>query len=152
MKKQSFLIKWIFCLGIIVVLAGVVFALIVPRYFTGLQGLFYRVFNPDQSISSLPAKDLSHINWIYGVLGAVMIGWGMMIVLFSWRLFAENAAWIWNTIMISITIWYLVDTGISLYYKVILNVIINSIIFMLALIPYALRKMSNKLKLGKISR
>ena len=131
---------WIFILGISVIFTGIILALIIPYFLPNLQDIFYHSFNPTDTLKSLPNVDVNHINWIYGVLGAVMIGWGLVIAMLGYRLIKEDLNWVWNIIIASVTIWFIIDTGISIHYCVLENAILNTVVLVLTAIPVWLHK------------
>ena len=69
--------------------------------------------------------DRNHINWIYGVLGGTLAGWGMMILFMSINLLKDNNKVIWNTILFSVITWFVIDTIITIKYLVIPNLVLN---------------------------
>ena len=126
---------WILLVSIMVIIAGIVFAIIAPYFNITLQDIFYHSFN-EQTIQQLSSIDKNHINWIYGVLGGTLAGWGIMILFLSINLLKNNQKDIWNIILYSVITWFLIDTTITLKYAVIPNLIINITILLLVLIPY----------------
>jgi uncharacterized membrane protein len=72
---------------------------------------------------------------VYGVLGSVTIGWGILLLLTIHYPFREGEGWAWTSIVISLTIWYFADTGVSLYHGVFLNAVSNTFFLMLFGIP-----------------
>jgi hypothetical protein len=128
-------IYWLITVSVIVILAGIVFALIAPYFIQDIQDIFYHSFS-DQSIQSINTIDKNHINWIYGVLGGSLAGWGVIILFLSINLLKDNNKVIWNTILFSVITWFLIDTIITLKYTVVPNLILNIAILLSVLIPY----------------
>ena len=128
-------IYWLIAVSIAVIIAGIVFALIAPYYIQTIQDIFYHSFS-GKSIQNITLNDKNHINWIYGVLGGTLAGWGMMILFLSVNLLKENNKIIWNTILFSISTWFVIDTVITIKYLVIPNLLLNFIILLAVLIPY----------------
>ena len=133
MKKVF--IYWLIAVSITVIVAGLVFALIAPYYILSIQDVFYHSFN-NQSITNINTIDKNHINWIYGVLGGTLAGWGMMILFLSVNLLKENNKTIWNTILLSVITWFVIDTIITIKYAVIPNLILNITILVAVIIPF----------------
>jgi len=75
--------------------------------------------------------------WIYGVLGATVAGWGVFVYFLARFPFARRERWAWHCALVGILLWFTLDTGISLAAGVFFNVGLNSLIFLLAIIPLA---------------
>jgi hypothetical protein len=126
---------WLILVSSVIIIAGLVIAIIAPYVMPSIQDLFYRSFN-EQPIESISAYDKNHINWIYAVLGGTLVGWGLMMLRLSTRLLQNNDQAIWNTILICVLAWFVIDTTISIKYMVIPNLILNVAILAAILIPY----------------
>lgn len=68
--------------------------------------------------------------WLLSVLGATMTGWGISILFLIYYPLQKKEPWAWNAIMISMIVWFSLDTFMSAKYGALFNVVIN-IIFML---------------------
>jgi hypothetical protein len=73
--------------------------------------------------------------WIYGVLGATLSGWGVFLAYIIYYPFRERQKWSWNCIAFGITLWFLIDTSISIYFHVFFNAVFNAILFLSIIIP-----------------
>jgi len=73
--------------------------------------------------------------FIYGVLGATIVGWGVFLAFMARYPFKAREPWAWNCIAIGMTAWFVVDTIISVRSGVGFNVVLNIVFFLLALIP-----------------
>ena len=132
---KNIFIYWLITVSIVVIVAGIIFALIAPYFFQSIQDIFYHSFN-DQSIQNINSMDKNHINWIYAVLGGTLAGWGMMILSLSLNLLKDNNKIIWNTILFSVITWFVIDTIITIKYMVVPNLILNITILLSIIIPY----------------
>ena len=74
-------------------------------------------------------------SWVYGLLGATIAGWGIFVFFVLKIPFAQREKWAWSCIFWGLFLWYVLDTGVSIYHGVIFNVLFNTTIFLLALIP-----------------
>ena len=135
---------WIIIVSISVIIAGLVFAFIAPYWMVFPQDLFYQSFS-NNSFQNISIIDRNHVNWIYGVLGGTLSGWGVMILFLSLSLLKENHKVIWDSILLSVITWFIVDTIITIKYCVVANLILNVIILVSVLIPY----IGNRLSQGK---
>lgn len=78
---------------------------------------------------------VAYRSWVFGVTGAVMGGWGMLM---SWVVlgpFLKRERWAWLAMALPLSCWYLVDTLASLAHGVISNGILNTGLLILFLLP-----------------
>jgi hypothetical protein len=73
--------------------------------------------------------------WSYGVMFAVMAGWGLCLAMLVANAFATKQAWVWWSIAGSVALWFPLDTGRSLYHKVYANAAGNTALLVLLAIP-----------------
>ncbi len=122
--------------------------LMIPAILMFIVGVFLAVSNI--SVNS-PVEDpffkkffetetpLHSTNIIYtfflGITGAVAASWSVFIFVLSRRLLKEPEKWIVNCILIAIIIWYIGDTGISYIHGIYVNVVFNTVFFLLVIVP-----------------
>ncbi len=98
------------------------------------NGLF---FSSSGAQATFSAQAFHYINFVYGLLGAVMLGWMVMI----WRVvmgpFRRGEREAWNTLALSIMIWFVVDSSFSLVMGFPANAVFNTLIFLLFAAPLA---------------
>lgn len=75
--------------------------------------------------------------WAYGVMGAVVAGWAVFIVFMARYPFRRRERWAWRCVFLGITFWYVLDSALSVYFGVIFNVIVNTLLAILVYIPLA---------------
>jgi len=73
--------------------------------------------------------------WIYGVLGFTVSGWGVFVIFLARHPFSKRERWARNCIFVGITLWYITDTAISLYFGVIFNAVFNTVLAVLVYVP-----------------
>lgn len=101
---------------LLVVIAGVI------AYAVGLivAGLFLgdRIFDPlgfgpdDGDIAAGKPRD--YLQLVYGILGAVIVGWMITIGAIVGGPLRRREAWAWQAIVAAVTMWFVLDTGLSL--------------------------------------
>lgn len=84
---------------------------------------------------ALPQSTKQFQAWIYGVLGAVIAGWGTSIAFVAHYAFKQREKWAWNCIASGVIVWYVADTAISAFYSVTFNVVFNTITLVLLALP-----------------
>jgi hypothetical protein len=103
--------------------------------------LFNQYINPIfWDVTELPNNALKFQNWIYGVLGAVIAGWGTLIAFWAHYPFKSREKWAWNGLVLGTVIWYCADTAISVLHGVIFNVLFNTVILFLLAAPLVFTK------------
>lgn len=126
--------KWIFGFSLVVIIAGIflgiILTFVLPQspdpFLTEITGLSKSDLNPDL---------IRYQKLIMGVLGSTMIGWGIILAFLGYRLMQQSEEWIWIAITVSLIVWYIFDTSISLISGSFLNVILNSFFLILPLPP-----------------
>jgi hypothetical protein len=132
---QRFLLwqRWLMTLGVIIVVFGVALAFLYP---TPLFDIFRTQIDPVfWSAGELTVGIASFQQWIYGVLGATMAGWGVCIAFIAAVPFKRKEKWAWNCLAIAVSLWFVIDTFLSWRFGALFNVVFNVLIFLAALVP-----------------
>ena len=133
MKRFLFWQRWLFVFSLVVIAFGLGMALLNR---TSLFAVFDSQVNPVfWGVNPLPPGANEFQGWAYGVLGATMAGWGVILAFIAERPFRNRERWAWNTLLLGLSLWYLTDTSISLYFGVVFNAVFNTVIFILAVLP-----------------
>jgi hypothetical protein len=69
-------------------------------------------FGPDESIDTEAVRD--YLRLPYMVLGAVMAGWTFLMIQIVRGPLTEQSAWAWTFLVRSLSLWFVLDTGMSL--------------------------------------
>ncbi|MFZ5908582.1 MAG: hypothetical protein ACOYYU_01030 [Chloroflexota bacterium] len=136
MKAFDFWQKWLFTTSVIVAVFGLALA------FFNHTPLFDALFNDhiDPQFwggAALTPESLLFQRWIYGVLGATVAGWGVLLAFLARTAFRKRERWAWNGIAGSMLLWYLLDTAISLQFRVTFNAAFNTLLLVLVALPLA---------------
>ncbi len=133
MSSFTFWQRWLFILGLIIVVFGLGMATLNS---TSLFDLLNRQVDPIfWGAQPLPREALAFRGWTYGVLGATMAGWGVFIAFLAQSPFRRRERWAWNCITLGILVWYLPDTAISFASGVAFNAALNTGLLMLVALP-----------------
>lgn len=73
--------------------------------------------------------------WAYGLMGAVMVGWGIVLFSLAYIPFKQQQKWAWNTLFYGLLAWFVLDTAVSLQYGVVFNALVNTLFLALFLLP-----------------
>ncbi len=82
-----------------------------------------------------PAPVAAYIRFMHGVLGAVMLSWMAVVVALARGPFVEGHNFAWNTIAVSLSAWFLIDTSHSLWHGVWGNVALNLVTVTMFAVP-----------------
>jgi len=133
MRGFTFWQRWLLVVSWIIVLFGLALALLnATPIFDLMNDRVNPVFWGDDAI---PQATTLFMRWIYGVLGATVAGWGMFMVFITRFPFARRERWARDAIVFGLLLWYVVDTSITLYYKVAFNAALNTTLFIMGMLP-----------------
>lgn len=106
--RQTF-IKW---LEVVLVIVFVYSLLLVFAGTTAGSLFSWFGFGPDESIDTDAVQN--YLRLPYMVLGAVMAGWAFLMIQIVRGPLKEGSAWAWTFLVRSLTLWFVLDTGMSL--------------------------------------
>lgn len=134
MKALNFWQRWLFMLGVIMVVFGLLLA------FFNQTALFDWLFNNQINpvfwgSAAVPDLVRGFQRWIYGVLGATLAGWGVFLAFLAHYPFARKERWAWNCIAVGLLVWFVSDTIISLAFGVNFNALFNLALFVAGMLP-----------------
>lgn len=93
------------------------------------------IFSSSEAISAFGDPAVSYIALVHGVLGAVMIGWGVALLFLMFGPFRRGSRESWLTIAISLAAWFVPDIAFSLWHGFWQNAVVNSAFAVLFAIP-----------------
>lgn len=67
-------------------------------------------------------------NWLFGIIGGTIVGFHVLMVMISENSFKKKEMWAYKAMWYGLLSWFLIDSGISIYYGAIHNVIIINIV------------------------
>ncbi len=133
MKGFSFWQRWLFGVGLLIILFGIMMALFSG---TKLFQPFDSQVNPVFWGTERLADNVRRFQqWIYGVLGATVAGWGILLTFIAHYPFKKKEKWSWDCLLVALLVWFLVDTAISLHFRVYFNAIFNTVLLILVVLP-----------------
>lgn len=107
-KRRTLYWRWLVVSSAIVVLFGAIFLAAPKLTYAGFEWLF--TWSHSRAV---PAEARLYVEFVYGVLGAVLVGWGttFLFVLFGpFRRDEASARWAWWTIAVPLVVWAVPDT------------------------------------------
>jgi hypothetical protein len=78
--------------------------------------------------------------WVYGIWGATIAGWGVFVTFIAHYPFRNKEKWAWNCLVLGILVWFVLDTALSAFHKVYFNVAFNTALLILAGLPAVFTK------------
>ncbi len=136
MNKFMFWQRWLFVLALLISVFGALLAFFGG---TSLFEPFDRQINPIfWGTADISAETKSFQQWNYGVVGGVMAGWGVFLAFVAHYPFRNKEKWAWNCLLLGLVVWFVVDTSISLKFRVYFNALFNSVLLALFLLPLVL--------------
>jgi hypothetical protein len=125
--------NWLRFSGIIVILFGIAIALMAFPATEAPMRLFFTVLgNP------IPADPGDHFRFAMGLMGFISVGWGMtLMVAFEtgYHLTGHAATRFWRGILFAVGVWYVTDGFASIATGFWRNVISNSLLVIMLMIP-----------------
>lgn len=150
LKKEKFIFwqKWLLLINGYLVFLGIVIA------FFNQSSIFEFFFNSQinpvfWSEGAVPLQANLFLQWIYGVLGATIAGWGIVMTYITLFPFKNREKWSWNCLLTASTIWFIVDSYLSFKYNVHFNLLFNCLIYFLFLPPLLFTRKYFKNNTGK---
>lgn len=133
MTSFSFWQRWLFVVGIGVSVFGVLMV-----FFSGtpLFDLFNRQIDPafwGTNAVDNAARQFQH--WLYGAWGATIAGWGIILTYIAHFPFVKRERWARNGLVFGLVVWFVLDTSLSLFYKVYFNAAFNTALLIVIGLP-----------------
>lgn len=124
--KFYFWQKWLTYANVITVVVGLLVA------FAGNSFVFdiHNGYTKDVFFSSseFSPEVLRLKNWLFGIIGGTIVGYHILMIMISENAFKKKEPWAYKAMWYGLITWFLIDSGISLYYGAIHNVIIINIV------------------------
>jgi len=76
-----------------------------------------------------------YVKFVYQILGAVLLGWSMLLYAVFYRVFIKQDRWAWIAAIVSLVIWYLPDTYFSVKLGYPANAVMNTALLVVLGIP-----------------
>ncbi len=129
---NSFWLRWLVVVNTGVILFGLAMVL-VPGH---IQVLFsWMLFYSPDRVDAFGPPAVAYIMLLTGILGAVMVGWGVALMFTILGPFQQGLRYGWNTVALSIGGWFVPDTLFSIHTGFWQNAAFNLVFLVLFAIP-----------------
>jgi hypothetical protein len=133
-KVNTFWWRWL----LVVIIGVMLFSAAMILLPDTMQAFFNALVFPTTDTTQIFSPEaVNYIKFVYGFLGAVMIGWMVALLFIVFGTFRRGEREGWYAVLVSIVTWYVLDCGWSLYTGFHINVLLNSGFLVLFIIPLA---------------
>lgn len=113
-KNFLFWKNWLLIANLITVLIGLFIAfagnsILFEPHNQGTRDLFF-------GGNSISGEMLYLKNWLFGIIGATIAGFHLLVVFITHYAFAKKEKWARNAIASALALWFVVDSTLSIYY------------------------------------
>jgi hypothetical protein len=125
-RKFHFWQKWLSYANVLTILVGVLVA------FAG-NSIFFEMHNDytnDVFFNSteLEPEVIKLKKWLFGIIGATIIGFHILMVMISENSFKKKEPWAYKAMWFGLLSWFIIDSGISFYYGAIHNIVLINLV------------------------
>lgn len=135
MTSLVFWQRWLLAASIMLILFGLTLACFPSSPIFGI--LLHAVNDSFWGTVETPANVRGFQSWVLGAWGATIAGWGVFSFFLGRFAFLDRRPWAWRSYAAGICLWYLVDTAVSLQHGVLANVLLNTLILFVFVLPLA---------------
>ena len=104
--------RWLVVVTLGVLLFGIPL-IVAPGFTRRFFGLL--LFSSPESLATFGAPAVAYITLVHGVLGAVMVGWGVALLFVLLGPFRHRSKQGWLALVVSLLAWFVLDTALSLW-------------------------------------
>ena len=139
MNHFNFWQKWLSYANVLTIGVGLLVAFAGNSFFFAMHNEFtQKVFFNGAAISPalMPFK-----NWLFGIIGGTIVGFHVLMLMISEHAFKNKEPWAYRTLWWGLLSWFVIDSGISMYYSALYNVVlINMVALVLIGLPLVMTR------------
>ncbi len=125
-SKFYFWQKWLTYVNVMIVIVGLLVAFAGNSFFFELHNSYTKeVFFDGKEFDT---KTLELKNWLFGIIGATIVGFHILMIMISENAFKKKEPWAYYAMWLGLLSWFIIDSVISIYYNAMYNVIIINIV------------------------
>ncbi len=126
--------RWLVAVTLGVQLFGISL-IVAPEFARRFFGLL--LYSSPERLATFGAPAVAYVTLVHGVLGAVMVGWGVALLFVLLGPFRQRSKQGWLALVVSLAAWFVPDTAISLWSDFWQNAALNLVFAVLFAIPLA---------------
>lgn len=73
-------------------------------------------------------QTLEFKNWLFGIIGGTIVGFHILMIMISENSFKKKEVWAYEAMWFGLLSWFLIDSGVSIYYGALYNVILINLV------------------------
>lgn len=128
-EKFNFWQKWLTWANVMTIMVGLLVAFAGNSLFFSVHNSYTReVFFQG---NSFPAEVLPFKNWLFGIIGGTIVGFHVLMVMISENAFKKREKWAYRAIWYGLLSWFMIDSGISIYYGAVHNLVLINLVALL---------------------
>lgn len=126
--------KWLTYANVMTVMVGLLVAFFGNSFFFEIHNIgTQNVFFEGQPLSN---EVLALKNWLFGIIGGTIVGFHILMIFIAENAFKKREKWAYYAMWMGLLSWFLIDTGISIFYDAWHNVwFINVVALILIGLP-----------------
>lgn len=135
MKNFKLWYYWLLAVTVVTIVFGLLLAFfnhtsIFDLYHEQIEAVFFKN-------NVVPQFLTSYKRFVLGVMGIILASWAIQMLFTLLFAFRKKERWSWIALSCNLLIWYCLDSGLSLYLRVLFNVAFNTAVLLLFMIPLA---------------
>jgi len=142
-SKFNFWQKWLTYANVLTIAVGLLVAFAGNSFFFDIHNDYTKEVFLNGNVFEPNILELK--NWLFGIIGGTIVGFHILMVMISEHSFKRKEAWAYKAMWLGLLSWFLIDSGISIYYGAIHNVVlINIVALVLIGIPLVMTRRAFK--------
>ncbi len=132
-SRSAFWWRWLIVAALMVLAFGLAFVVLAGP----MQRLFEELYFAPRAPSALDADAAAYVAFMGAVLGAVMVGWAVLLLFVLYGPFRRMETAAWDMIAVSLLAWFVPDTAFSLWSGFWQNAVLNTVMLAAFVVPMA---------------
>lgn len=124
-KKFNFWQKWLTYANVMAIGVGILVAFAGNSFFFELHNYYTKVVFLNGSEFEPNILELK--NWLFGIIGGTIVGFHILMIMISENAFKRKELWAYRAMWYGLLSWFFMDSGLSIYYGAIHNVLLINI-------------------------
>ncbi|MEO0895339.1 MAG: hypothetical protein AAFY71_02890 [Bacteroidota bacterium] len=125
--------KWLTASNVMTVIVGLLVSfagnsIIFEPHNTYTKDIFFEGNDFDPAILRLK-------NWLWGIIGGTIVGFHLLMIMISEFAFKNKERWAYWAMWLGMLSWFFIDSGISIYYGALHNVVLINLVALLLICP-----------------